>query len=78
MKSVLSDKCCKKEEKPFPKLMIAFDHNPRKGLVVLFSEEGAGVVVHTEDNIYEIGDHSTCWPPSYYKDYEGDVCLTND
>ena len=73
MKSVLSDKCCKKEEKPFPKLMIST--NDRK-LIVLFTSESEGTVVHKGNSVWLLGSHNNNW--CHFKDYEGDVCLTND
>ena len=73
MKSILSDKCCKKEEKPFPKLMVS-----TTGAIVAFSEEGDGTVVNIGTSSEVLLYHSTGWLMRSFKDYEGDVCLTND
>jgi len=74
MISKLSDKCCKKEVKPFPKLMMAND----TGVLVLFTDAITGTAVNNVGGMYKIGYHSSCWHSSSFKDYEGDVCLTND
>jgi hypothetical protein len=74
MKSVLSDKCCEKKEKPFPKLMI----NSPQNTIYLMRNSSCGVVVHCKVNTKEIGSSSTSLVERYLEDYEGDVCLTND
>jgi hypothetical protein len=74
MKSVLSNKCCEKKEKPFPKLMIG----DLTGSVVLFSKEKVGTVVYNSGNGgFKVGTYLEDWG-SGFTDYEGDVCLTND
>ena len=71
MKSILSNSCCKKKEKPFPKLMIG-----RNNLsVVLFTAPRVGTVVH-QGSGYAVGHYNTSWG-TLFDDYEGDVCLTN-
>ena len=71
MKSVASDKCCKKEI-PFPKLMVS-----DMGAVVLFNCSRIGVCVHKGNGYTEVGGYSSTWNNLVFKDYHGDVCLTN-
>jgi hypothetical protein len=74
MKSVLSDKCCEKKEKPFPKLMW----KPARGSIWLMTSEGVGTAVYGKDSdTYRIGEHVSCLMMNFLEDYEGDVCLTN-
>jgi hypothetical protein len=75
MKSVLSDKCCKKEEKPFPKLM----QTDSLGSVYLMSSSETGTVVYVATGSgLLLGRYRDGMTPDGLKDYEGDVCLTND
>ena len=73
MKSILSKSCCKKKEKPFPKLVIG----THTGNVYLMKSIDSAIVVH-------VGDHTTLHlgdvqnlNGSRFVAYEGDVCLTN-
>lgn len=75
MKSVLSDKCCKKEEKPFPKLMKHCEY----GSIYLMSRSNEGTVVYSGiGSMNKIGKHFSNTLSKNLTDYEGDVCLTND
>ena len=77
MKSVLSNNCCENKEKPFPKLMIS----EKSGAVYFMSKDRAGVCVHETDNDFcdvIIGEYNDHLYSGGFKDYEGDVCLTND
>ena len=72
MKSILSKSCCKKKEKPYPKLMEA----PRSGCIVLMISADCGTVVNgVSESGYRVGRYITMW--NNMKDYEGYVCLTN-
>lgn len=75
MKSVLSNNCCEKKEKPFPKLM----KHSTYGSIYLMRTVYKGTTIYAgkgSPNI--IGDHFNDMSPSNLTDYEGDVCLTND
>lgn len=75
MKSVLSSDCCKKKEKPFPKLMVHLD-----GDIVMFHENRKGCYVYLSGLGCSkgIGYYVNRFVMDNFKDYEGDVCLTND
>lgn len=71
MISKLSNNCCDKEEKPFPKLMIS-----TSGTIVFFEKSKIGMVVY--GSVYsKIAEYSEDWGMGLFKDYEGDVCLSN-
>jgi len=73
MKSVLSEDCCKKEEKPFPKLM----KHESYGSVYLMTSRSEGTVIHVgHGSTVSLGERARV-TQSYMSDYEGDVCLTN-
>ena len=74
MKSVLSKNCCEKKEKPFPKLMISVD----TGSIYLMVKHNEGTRIHAGIYNHDVGYFSRGWSMSSLKDYEGDVCLTND
>jgi hypothetical protein len=72
MKSVLSKQCCEKEEKPFPKLMIS-----HQGKLVLFTKPEEGMVLAMGMGHEPVGKYTSGFAMSVFRDYEGDVCLTN-
>lgn len=78
MKSVLSEKCCKKSTK-YPCLLVGTG----TGMVYLMKSDDEGTIVHVPDEArgaYEIGHKfdSLNARSGMYEAYEGDVCLTND
>lgn len=70
MKSILSNSCCKKKEKPFPKLM-----KKPNGTIVLMFDEKKGTAVHA--CAHDMLGYPSTHAASAYEDYKGDVCLTN-
>lgn len=73
MKSVLSKQCCKKEEKPYPKLVLG----AQTGNVYLMKSMDSATVVHVGDHTaLHLGDVQNL-NGSRFVAYEGDVCLTN-
>ena len=59
--------------KPFPKLMKDNDD-----MVVLFSSERSGCVVHTgRDNCYQVGDHKNNWSMHFFADFNEPLTLIN-
>lgn len=62
-----------KEVKPFPKLMV----NICNGVIVLFSDEKAGTVLSGTDYI-KTGTIAINTSPGEYKDFEGEITLSND
>ena len=65
-----------KPNKPFPKLMVVTEEN-NKGMVILFSKFGKGVVVY-ECGSYSIGYYSETWDMSVMNDYNEPVTLVNE
>jgi len=60
------------QEKPFPKLMIDKD-----GEVFLMKDQSTGTIVHSffKENI---GTHNDTWDMRTFKDFTGEVTLSND
>tara|TARA_R110000824_G_scaffold45101_2_gene130674 strand:- start:266 stop:481 length:216 start_codon:yes stop_codon:yes gene_type:complete len=56
----------------FPKLM----ESTQNDLIVLFAEEGSGVVVHQNDTTWVLGSFAE-FVPSLFVDYHGTVELSN-
>ena len=73
MKSILSKNCCKKEEKPFPKLM----EKPKTGSIWLMESDTVGTCVHA-GGVYVLSEQCRRLDRRFLEDYEGDVCLTNE
>lgn len=57
----------------YPKLMVS----TTSGLIVLFTNDKTGTVVHP-NQMHHIGHWSDDWLPPCFKDYEGDLVLSND
>tara|TARA_R110000796_G_scaffold62503_1_gene144200 strand:+ start:27 stop:242 length:216 start_codon:yes stop_codon:yes gene_type:complete len=60
------------EELEYPRLRIY-----KSGLIVLFSNSTTGMVV-SEDRTYEVGEFSDNWDSLIFKDYNGNITLSND
>jgi hypothetical protein len=58
----------------FPKLMILTDMSR----IVLFSQEGIGLVVWDKCFKKTIGDYSNNWAMRVFRDFEGTVKLSNE
>ena len=72
MKSIIKSK--KTPDKPFPKLMTN-----AIGTIVLFSYYRIGVIIGIDGNsIGTIGEYRTDWNMPSFKDFEGEVTLSND
>jgi len=64
---------CNREEKPFPKLMIA------RGRIILFEEYKKGVVIKPQSGSSDyIGQYWTDWNMKNFTDYEGTLEISND
>ena len=64
----------KKAERPFPKLMQHVEHN----WVVLFISYSDGTLLTSAGANAPIGRHETRFDPEKYKDFEGEIILSND
>lgn len=63
--------------KPFPKLMICTHKNAaNKGMVVLFSNDGAGTVIANPSN-WQIGQRNTNWCMDHFTDYNEPITIQN-
>lgn len=70
MKAIIKSKDI--PSKPFPKLMIS-----DKGTLVLFVSTEVGTVIKSDSN-YKTGEHLDDWVMSLFKDFDGEVTLSND
>lgn len=57
----------------FPKLMISDN-----GLIVLMKNNGIGVVLNKGASSNEIGTLREDWVMQYFRDFEGDLILSNN
>ena len=72
MKAIIKSKDI--PSKPFPKLMIS-EH----GTLVLFESDEVGTIIYPGiNNTYKIGDYIDDWVMSLFKDFDGEVTLSND
>jgi hypothetical protein len=67
-----------KSPRPFPKLMIDVDGD----IFYMFqgnagSEEGSGVLIHTNCMNTKTGIYSADWDLQLFQDFEGEVTLSN-
>ena len=62
------------DAKPFPKLMIGDFTN----VIVLFSETSVGTVVERGANSELVGYFNDEWDMPYFKDYDGEITLSNE
>ena len=60
------------DKNEYPKLMTA-----NQGVVVLFTSESIGTVVHPGELDY-LGDYSDVWDMSVFKEFKGEVVLSNN
>jgi hypothetical protein len=80
MKSSINTKEKPKPEKPFPKLMIGL----LTGNIILATGKDmyepllVGFVVHCNDKSYTMGYRGSNWSMNSFKDFEGEVILSND
>lgn len=57
----------------YPKLMIS-----KKGRIVLFTRRKVGMLVYFDSDQGSVGSYSTAWDMEEFRDYHGDVILTNE
>ncbi len=60
------------KEKPFPKLMFNND------IIVLFSKEEEGMIVHSNDIDYRIGYFKDTWAMEFFEDFNERLILKNE
>lgn len=56
----------------FPKIMTTDN-----GMVVLFQSSCCGVVLSSSQKDWRVGEYSDSWIPNHFKDYFGDIILSN-
>ena len=75
MKSVIKTNDLKREIK-YPILMTA--HGSSGTIVVLFRNEGCGIVVYSERKERPIGNYSEGWSMPNFTPFNGTIQLTNE
>lgn len=60
-----------KKTNDYPKLMTDDE------VIILCEARGEGVVVHSKNDKYDLGDWSDDWSMTRFRDYEGKVTLSN-
>lgn len=63
----------KLEEPTYPKLVSTRDES----IVIMLVNESTGMVVHSEDGNYPLGEYGNNWNIYLMKDYTGTIELTN-
>jgi hypothetical protein len=75
MKSIKQEKCDKKKEKPFPKLMI----HSSFGSIYLMTSPTKGTIVNLGNHSSSsLGDQCINITPKYCSDYNDAICLSNE
>ena len=72
MKSTVKDK---KTERDYPKLMISLE-DPM--LIVLFDKPKFGAIVCDKRTCDKTGNYEDGWEMSKFKDFDGEVTLSNE
>ena len=62
------------DAKPFPKLMIG----NRTNVIVLFSHIKTGTIQVKGNHSGQVGLHDSSWDMNYFKDYDGEITLSNE
>lgn len=65
----------KKAERPFPKLMISKTNNTT---IVLFTSKNEGTILQSIDDHNPVGYHTQSFAYRFFKDFEGEITLSND
>jgi hypothetical protein len=69
------------DQPPFPRIMESVDDARCDGLVVLFTDERKGIVLHPGMSRYGLGDSTSSWvsclDASNWRPFTGTVTLSN-
>lgn len=64
----------KADEVKYPCLMI----HKEMGFIVLFKDKQNGMVVSSNSEHFNIGDHSEYWDSTLFRQFNGEITLKND
>ena len=65
----------------FPTLRVhktSTSDNPRNGVIVLFTSDTVGTVVHTPAGVPPLGYHNSHWGAEYFEDFCGELTLKQE
>lgn len=49
-----------------------------KNIVVLFSEEGKGLVIYSKDSVWRVGEYCSSWDMEVFRPFNGTIELSNN
>jgi hypothetical protein len=62
-------------KKDYPKLMV---YDKDNDFVVLFQRSGVGTVIRDDEQTYGTGHYYDRWVMDVFKDFEGELLMSND